>query len=95
MPPKQKDLMSYLEKKRAIKTLLCLLNGTDKGLDSLLESIGGSKTTGMSRIIELVEMNLVEKKSHPNESRKMFYTLTEEGKQIAEKLREILELINE
>lgn len=81
-----------MERKRAIKTLLCLLDENDKGLDNLLVSIGGSKTTGMTRILELVEMGLVEKKADPKESRKMFYRLTEKGQKIAEKIRGILEL---
>lgn len=87
------DFITYMERKRAIKTLLCLLDENDKGLDNLLVNIGGSKTTGMNRILELVEMGLVEKKTDPNESRKMFYRLTENGQRIAEKIGEILEMV--
>jgi DNA-binding MarR family transcriptional regulator len=85
---------SFLERPRAIKTLEVLLHSRDKGLDEILEEIGGSKSTGMKRIAELLELGLVEKQASPKESRKMLYNLTERGMKIAiecEKLKKMFE----
>jgi DNA-binding HxlR family transcriptional regulator len=88
-PPPPNDLLTFLQKPRAIITLLCLYHAKDEGLDMLLQKIGGSKRTGMTRINELYEMGLVTK--HANEhSRKTLYQLSEDGKKIAEKLEDIL-----
>jgi DNA-binding MarR family transcriptional regulator len=88
-----KDKKFYLEKARAIRTLLCLLNSENKGLDEILEEIGGSKSTAMKRISELMEMNLVIKKVDPKRKRVIIYTLTEKGKKIAQKLQEIIKMM--
>lgn len=74
---------SFLERPRAIKTFLTLLHSRDKGLDEILEEIGGSKSTGMKRIAELVELGLVEKRASQKEIRKMLYNLTEKGMELA------------
>ena len=74
---------SFLERPRGIKTLLTLLHSRDKGLDEILEEIGGSKSTGMKRIAELVELGIVEKRASQKESRKMLYNLTEKGMELA------------
>jgi len=91
----EKTQRLFLEKARAIRTLLCLLRYENRGLDELLELIGGSKSTGMKRIIELIEMGLVEKKASIKESRKMLYLLTPKGKQIAQMLQKIVNSIED
>jgi len=83
----------FLERPRAIRTLICLLENEGKGLDEILEAIGGSKTTGMRRIAELSELKLVEKRASPKEIRKILYSLTEEGKIAAIELRRLAEMI--
>jgi len=83
----------YLEKARAIRTILCLLNSDSKGLDEILEEIGGSKSTAMKRISELVEMGLAFKKLDPKRKRVVIYTLTEKGQKIAKKLQEVIQLM--
>ena len=83
----------YLEKARAVRTILCLLNSENKGLDEILEEIGGSKSTAMKRISELVEMGLAFKKLDPKRKRVVIYTLTEKGQKIAKKLQEVIHLM--
>jgi DNA-binding MarR family transcriptional regulator len=95
MPEKKDEFIDYLEKSRAIRTLLCLLNAENKGLDELLQNIGGSKSTGMARISELVKLGLVTKKASPTEKRKMFYALEKKGREIAEELQKLISLIEE
>jgi DNA-binding MarR family transcriptional regulator len=87
-----KDSELFLEKSRAIRTLVCLLENEGKGLDDILESIGGSKTTGMKRLTELVEMKLVERRASQDESRKMIYSLTDQGKRLATQLGQLVEM---
>jgi len=82
-----------LERPRAVRTLLCLLNAEDKGLDELLREIGGSKSTGMARIDELVRLSLVLKKASQTEKRKMLYCLNERGKRIAEQIQKTIESV--
>jgi DNA-binding MarR family transcriptional regulator len=89
--PKSREFFEYLERPRAVRTLLCLLNAENKGLDELLGDIGGSKSTGMARLDELVQLGLVLKKASQTEKRKMFYCLGEKGKRIAEQIRKTIE----
>lgn len=91
MKPKSKGFFEYLEKPRSVRTLLCLLNADNKGLDELLREIGGSKSTGMARIDELIQLGLVEKKASQTEKRKMLYCLNRKGKTIAEQIQKIVE----
>lgn len=84
---------SFLEKPRAIRTLICLLRAEGKGLDEVLREIGGSKTTGMKRIAELIELGLVNKRASPEESRKMLYSLTQKGTEVASGLKRLIEEI--
>jgi DNA-binding HxlR family transcriptional regulator len=86
-----KEFLEYLESSRAILTLLCLTDAENKGLDQLLQDIGGSKSTGMARLDDLVRLGLVIKKASPTEKRKMFYCLTEKGKRIACQIQEIID----
>lgn len=95
MTLKTKEIIDYLERTRAVRTLLCLLGGKERGLDEILRQIGGSKSTGMARISELMKLGLVEKKVSQKEKRKMFYHLTTKGKKIAEKLETLLESIEQ
>lgn len=95
MTLKTKELIDYLERKRAVRTLLCLLEGKERGLDEILRQIGGSKSTGMARISELMKLGLVEKRASQKEKRKMFYHLTTKGKKIAEELQTLLESIEQ
>ena len=83
MASRADEFLNYLERARAIRTLICLLKAEDKGLDEILGEIGGSKSTGMARISELMELGLVTKKASQAERRKMFYCLSEKGKKIA------------
>ena len=83
MTSKGDEFFNYLERARAVRTLSCLLKAEDKGLDEILREIGGSKSTGMARISELMELGLVTKKASQAERRKMFYCLSEKGKKIA------------
>jgi DNA-binding MarR family transcriptional regulator len=91
MSSKNKELLEYLEKPRAIRTLLCLYKSENKGLDEVLKIIGGSKSTGMERISELQKMGLVEKKASATVNRKMLYCLEKRGKRIAEGIQKILQ----
>jgi DNA-binding MarR family transcriptional regulator len=93
LKPKGNRFFEYLEKPRAVRTLLCLLDAGNKGLDELLKDIGGSKSTGMARIDELVQLGLVLKKASQTEKRKMLYCLNEKGKRIAEQIQKTIESI--
>lgn len=99
MISKGDEFFNYLERARAVRTLFCLLKAEDKGLDEILREIGGSKSTGMARISELMELGLVTKKANQAERRKMFYCLSEKGKKITklieECFRKITKLIEE
>lgn len=75
--------------------MLCLLNAENKGLDELLREIGGSKSTGMARIDELVRLGLVLKKASQTEKRKMLYCLNEKGKRTAEQIQKTIESFSE
>jgi len=75
--------------------LLCLLNAENKGLDDLLREIGGSKSTGMARIDDLVQLGLVLKKASQTEKRKMLYCLNEKGKRTAEHVQKIIESVSQ
>lgn len=90
MPRKKEDFLNYLEKPRAIRTLLCLLSSENKGLDEILKEIGGSKSTGMARISELIKLGLVVKKASQTERRKMLYCLKEKGIKIAKELQKVI-----
>ncbi|MHA1629635.1 MAG: hypothetical protein ACTSVS_05515 [Candidatus Heimdallarchaeota archaeon] len=91
MTKKGNKLIEYLEKPRAIRTLLCLLNSQNKGLDELLQSIGGSKSTGMARISELIALGLVTKRASETEKRKMLYCLNKTGVKIAKEIQKIID----
>jgi DNA-binding MarR family transcriptional regulator len=93
LKPKSKEFSEYLERSRAIRTLLCLLNAKNKGLDELLSDIGGSKSTGMARIDELIRLGLVLKTASQTEKRKMLYCLNEKGKGVAEQIQQIIESV--
>ena len=95
MSSKKQILLHYLEKPRAICTFLCLLEGENKGLDEILKEIGGSKSTGMARIKELIKIGFVTKKASQSESRKMFYCLEKKGKIVANILKSLLEGVDE
>jgi DNA-binding MarR family transcriptional regulator len=84
-------VFEYLERSRALRTLLCLLDAENKGLDQLLREIGGSKSTGMARLDELVQLGLVTKRASPTQKRKMFYCLTDKGREVAEPISDILD----
>ncbi|MEM2506005.1 MAG: hypothetical protein QXF61_03040 [Nitrososphaeria archaeon] len=90
MSRKKEELLNYLEKPRAIRTLLCLLSLENKGLDEILKEIGGSKSTGMARIYELMKLGLVVKKASQTERRKMLYCLEDKGVKIAKELQKII-----
>ena len=75
--------------------MLCLLNAENKGLDELLREIGGSKSTGMARIDELVRLGLVLKKASQKEKRKMLYCLNEKGKKLAEQIQKTIDSIDQ
>lgn len=83
-------LLAFLQRPRAIITLLCLYHARNKGLDKLLQEIGGSKRTGMTRINELHSLGLVSKHTEEH-GRKTLYRLSEDGRKIAEKLGDILD----
>ena len=83
------DLMNYLQKPRSILTLFCLLYNSDKGLDEVLEKIGGSKRTGMERINELVKLGLVEKQLSSTD-RKIFYQFSEEGREVTQEIEVLM-----
>lgn len=95
MPSKSEKFFNYLEKARAVHTLFCLLKSEDKGLDELLREIGGSKSTGMARISDLMKLGLVTKKASQTERRKMYYCLNHRGKKIAEYLQKVTKVIEE
>jgi DNA-binding MarR family transcriptional regulator len=95
LKPKSKDFFEYLEKPRSVRTLLCLLSAENKGLDELLREIGGSKSTGMARIDELVRLGLVLKKASQTEKRKMLYCLNEKGKRLAEQIQKTIDSIDQ
>ena len=75
--------------------MLCLLNAENKGLDELLREIGGSKSTGMARIDELVRLGVVLKKASQTEKRKMLYCLNEKGKKLAEQIQKTIDSIDQ
>lgn len=75
--------------------MLCLLSAENKGLDELLREIGGSKSTGMARIDELVRLGLVLKKASQTEKRKMLYCLNEKGKRLAEQIQKTIDSIDQ
>ena len=79
-------LFNYFEKPRAIKTILTLYFNDSVALDDLLHKIGGSKSTGMKRIKELVELNLASKEVSIEEPKKIFYKLNGKGVKIAKKM---------
>jgi DNA-binding MarR family transcriptional regulator len=92
---KSNELLVYLGKSRGVQTLLCLYKAENKGLDEVLREIGGSKSTGMERISELLKLGLVTKKASITEKRKMIYCLEPKGKQIAEHLYSIIKTFDE
>jgi DNA-binding MarR family transcriptional regulator len=95
LKPKSKEFFEYLEKARSVRTLTCLLNAENKGLDELLRDIGGSKSTGMARIDELIHLGLVLKRASQTEKRKMLYGLNDKGKRIAEQIQKTIESIGQ
>jgi DNA-binding MarR family transcriptional regulator len=95
MPLKSEDILNYLEKPRSIRTLLCLAKSENKGLDEILKEIGGSKSTGMARISELMKLGLVTKKASQTERRKMLYYLEDKGIKIAKELQKIIKFYQE
>lgn len=92
---RNEELLDYLEKSRAIRTLICLSKANNKGLDEVLIEIGGSKSTGMARISELLKLGLVTKKASQTEKRKMLYCLEPKGQKIAEDLQRIFTYFQE
>jgi DNA-binding MarR family transcriptional regulator len=88
---KNTAIFEYLERSRSLRTLLCLLDAENKGLDQLLTEIGGSKSTGMARIDELVRLGLVTKRACQTEKRKMFYCLTDKGQIIANQIKKAID----
>ena len=91
MKNKNTAVFEYLERSRSLRTLLCLLDAKNKGLDQLLIEIGGSKSTGMCRLNELVQLGLVTKMASLTEKRKMFYCLTEKGQNVANQIRQAID----
>lgn len=83
------DLLSVLQKPRAIVTILYLYHAKNQGLDMLLEKIGGSKRTGMARINDFYRIGIVTKRTEEY-GRKTFYVLSTEGQVIAQKLEDIV-----
>ena len=65
-----------------------MLDVEDEGLEDLLEKIGGSHTTAMNRLRELLVSGLVEKFVTPRTSRRVYYRLTAEGRKIAALVQE-------
>lgn len=86
--------MGFLSRPRAIETLLVLLkSGEDEGLENLLKKIGGSHSTAMQRIHELVKMGLVKKFVTPKIKRRVFYRLSSEGVKVAILIEQAVEML--
>lgn len=83
----------FLERPRAIRTLLCLYEfPEDTPVSEILDSIGGSRTTGLNRLNEFRELGLVVKRAGDNST---FYHLTEDGEKVAEHLANAISSIEE
>ena len=87
------DVISYFQRSRAIKALLILFKNKNSGLDEILELIGGSKATGMKRLKELKNLELLQKMISDVENKKVYYRLTKKGEFIAKRLDELFEEI--
>jgi len=89
------DFINFLERPRAIKLLLVLKENTPRKkytLSQILNIVGGSAETLMRRIRELQSIGLIIKTASDDKS-KITYQLTPKGMKIAEKLEEVLKLI--
>lgn len=81
---KEDLLYDYLEQPRSVKTLLILLKNPSKSLDDVLILIGGSKSTGMKRIKELLQLGLLSKEVSVQEPKRIFYRLNNKGVTVAQ-----------
>ena len=92
---KAQQLFEYFEKPRAIKTLVVLFENPSIQVDTLLNLIGGSKSTGMKRIKELSQLGLLSKEASLNEPKRIFYKLNSKGIKIAKSIISIGEELDE
>lgn len=87
----REEAAELLERQRSIRTLLALLNAPDeRTVSDLLDDVGGSRSTGINRLDELRSTGLVQKRAGNNRT---LYTLTTEGKEVAEQLQATLQTI--
>ena len=91
--PSDSEHAGVLERPRAIRTLVSLYESSeDTSASEVLESIGGSRTTGLNRLNDFIELGLVEKKAGDNRT---LYHLTEDGERVTEHLLEAISHIEE
>ncbi len=83
-----------LERKRMLKLLLYLLGGKKHASD-IVKEVGGSRSTPVLRLKELVKAGLVKKTVSQEYPYHVYYELTPKGVRIARKLKEIDEILKE
>jgi len=85
------ETIELLERQRSITTLLALLDASEnRTVSELLDEVGGSQSTGISRLNELRDFGLVKKRAGNN---RILYSLTSEGEDVALQLRTVLQTI--
>jgi predicted transcriptional regulator len=91
--PSDSEHDGVLERPRAIRTLVSLYEtAEDAPASEVLESIGGSRTTGLNRLNDFIKLGLVEKQAGDNRT---LYHLTEDGERVTEHLLEAISHIED
>jgi DNA-binding HxlR family transcriptional regulator len=89
----REEVCGLLERPRTVRTLILLLEASDKTpVSELLEEVGGSRSTGINRLNELREAGLVVKR--PGDNRTL-YELTDDGQTVARHLLDVVRDIQE
>ena len=87
------DACDLIERPRAVRVLLTLLESPDDApVSEILETVGGSKSTGINRLDEFREAGLVTKQAGDNRT---IYSLTHDGEEIAHYLADVIDIIQE
>lgn len=86
------DAFDLIEHSRSVRVLVALLESAENApVSEILDSVGGSKSTGINRLDELREAGLVTKQAGDNRT---IYSLTEEGEEVARHLVSAINIIH-
>ena len=78
------EACDLIERPRAVRVLIALLKSPDDApVSDILEGVGGSRSTGISRLDEFRDAGLVTKRAGDNRT---IYSLTEDGEEVARHL---------